>query len=527
MLFITILVFHFNLFSPTKPNSPGFLLFAPDGKIIRTENTELVRTDVVKTEDSNIIFTDGSAPTPVFYSHNGYLTEEIDKNSFTTIPYVFRKYNKALIIGTGGGNDLVQALKAGISNIVGIELNPVTIRLMKTTFKDYSGGLYFHPAIKIINEEGRSYVQNTKDSYDLIVLHGTDTISTSSFISSANLSAYLYTKEAIKRYWETLSDRGILFICRTGPRVQQPINFLNMLQIYKTIEKTNLSKEIKKHLCIIETNVKNQNFTGYSILLSKSEFTKDEYDKLSSTSHQIRHFPGIKEEIEHLWVENSKFANVEAISDNKPTFYNFFPWQEVVGFLLFLVVPLLIFTFIVSLLRKDIGIRKGAFFLLLGMGYIAIEISIAERMLLFLRNPAYSMQVVLSSFLVFGGLGGYFGAALKKGRISLYSLILFFLVILYIGIFNLLYKYQLPNSWVGRIILSFLITGPIGFFTAIPFAIALSREKKKHIMYTIDAVGTTVGAFFIFFVHNYFGFNMGFIWAAFIYLMIPFFLKGG
>ena len=525
VLFIALLAFYFNSVDPNKPAVATLSLFAPGGRSVWNENSELIRTDLIKDKDDYTIFIDGGSPTPVFHNYTGNLAGKIDQDCFANIPYVFRKYDKTLIIGTGGGSDLVSAVKAGIPNIVGIELNPVTIRLMKEKFKEYSGRIYFYPAIKIINEEGRSYAQNTKDSYDLIVLRGTDTTTTSSFISDANLASYLYTKEAIKRYWEILSDKGILFICRGGPVSIQRGSLFNMLQIYKTIEKSNFGKDIKKHICIVKTDFKSQNYIAYSILLSKSEFRKDEYDKLNSTSHQILQFPEIKGDVESLWIENSKFANMEATSDDRPSFYNFGYWQNGALSLFFLVVPLLVFTLLASLFKKNIGIKRGVFFLLLGIGYIAIEISIAERIFLFLRNPAYSIQVALASFLFFGGLGGYFGASLKKDKTRLYSLISCLAVLLYIVIFNLLYKYQPLNSQSGRIIFSFLITGPIGFLTAIPFAIALSTEKNKHIMYALDAVGTTIGTFFIFFIHIHFGFSAGFVWAAFIYFIIPFFLK--
>lgn len=525
--FINLLVFIFIFFNLNKCTPRGFSIFASGGKIVKTKNTELVRTDVVKTKNNEyVIFTDGDSPTPIYQYCEGDFTNEIDKNSFTSIPYIIRKYKKVLIIGTGGGEDLERAIKCGASNIVGIELNPSIVSLMKNEFKEYSGGIYLNSIIEIINEEGRSYAQKTKDRYDLIILSGTDTGTTSSLFSCTTLESYLYTKEAINRYWEILSDRGVLFISRACPRSGQDYSRLETLKIYRTIVDGNLFKDIRRHLCVIKTDLKDNGLIAYNILLSKTKFTQNEFNKLSYTSHQILYFPGIKEDIEDIWLENMKIYNLGVNSDNKPTYNYFKYWWQEVAILLPVVFFLVFFTLIICVFKKNIDLRKAAFFVLLGIGYIAIEISITERMLLFLRNPACSVQVVLSSFLLFGGLGGYFGASFKKSRISLYLLILFLTTIIYIGIFNLLYKYQLPNSQLVRIIFSFLIIGPIGFLTAIPFAIALSREEKKHIMYAIDAIGTAAGAFFIFFVHRHFGFNMGFSWAAFIYLMILFFLKG-
>jgi spermidine synthase len=522
-LILTILLFfHFNLFNPANPISSDFLFFAPGGKSIWHKNTELVRTDLLKTKDNFIIFTDGFAPTNI-YHYGGYFPSGTGNSNFPAIPYGLRKYNSVLVIGTGGGSDLANALGDDVPNITGLELNPATVSLMKGRFKEYSGGIYSHPAVKIINQEGRSYVQNTSDIYDLIVLQGTDTAtlgSFGSFTSSANLSAYLYTKEAIKRYWQILSDKGVLFICRGGPKSKRNPHFLSISQIYNTIEESNVAEDLNKHVFMTETDLKGSDMVFYSILLSKSYLKEDEYERLRSVSQRILQFSQVQEEVARLWGEDSKFTNSGAMSDNKPSFYNFGDWRKDMYGLWNIIALMLFFIIVICLFRKDIGVRKVFLFVLLGIGYIAIEISVAERMLLFLRNPAYSMQVVLSSFLLFGGLGGYFGTSLKKERIRLYSLFLFLAVIIYAGIFNLLYRYQLPSSQTGRILLSFLISGPIGFFAAVPFAIALSKTKEKRIMYAIDAVATVIGTLLIFFIHKYFGFNMGFALAGSVYFMV-------
>ena len=524
-----VLLFCFDFFIPAKIPNPFLSFFAPKGEIVWSKNTELTRTDVVKTIGGEyLIFNDGNAPTFIFNRDNSYPSvEEARKyGSFNTFPYLLRKYDKALIIGAGGGYDLNIAILFGTPNIVGVELNPLTIGLMRNEFKIYSNSVYFDPSVRIISEEGRSYLQNTKEIFDLIILKGTDTGTTSSFVSSVNLESYLYTKEAIKKYVDVLSDDGLLFICRAAPKVAadtENVGLLEILRIYASIKDINIFEDISKHLVLIKSTQENLNIVAYSLLFSKKEFGVDDYNKLKFQD-QIIYFPDGNDGIDNLWQEKSKELNVELATDNKPPVYNFSYWQTGLETLWPLVLSLILLCFIIIQSSK-IGIRKGVFFMLLGAGYIGLEISLTERMLLFLRNPTYSMQVVLSSFLFFGGLGGYFCISLKKNKIKFFIVAISMAIIFYTGIFNLLYKYQLPSSQFLRIIFSFLMIGPIGFLSTIPFAIALNRESKKHILYTLDAIGTAIGWFLIFFIHNYFGFNPGFIFVAFVYLALLLFMR--
>jgi hypothetical protein len=56
--------------------------------------------------------------------------------------YQMRTYHDVLIIGPGGGRDILTALHMGSGPVTGVEINPITLSLLRTRFKTFSGGLY-------------------------------------------------------------------------------------------------------------------------------------------------------------------------------------------------------------------------------------------------------------------------------------------------------------------------------------------------------------------------------------------------
>lgn len=523
-LLFTIFAFQHRFWEPEGIPNYTFQYFAPEGSIVKTENTTVVRTDLVKSKDRYVIFTDGRAPSYVFHYEEGNETfkEPIEKEDYISIPYVIGRYDKVLVIGSGGGIDLVMALRGGASEITGIELNPVSINIMRNELKDYSGSIYYHPKVRIINEEGRSFVENTDKMYDLIVLFGTDTCTSNSFITSTTLECYLYTTEAMRAYWRLLSNEGMLFICRSFPEWFQRHGEEEILKLYRNVKNAHLSQNIKNHVSLIRTEIKEEGAIAHSILLSKSPFTEEQYEKLiSSPTHHILHWGNIVDRADDLWEEESRKININATTDDRPSHYEFEFWQEGALSIFAITLPIILVTFILTKSRGNIALNRTLLFLLLGIGYIAMEVTLVERMTLFLKNPAYSTQVVLSSFLLFGGFGGYFGASLKRKRLAEYSFTLAAFALVYVGIFNFLYRnYSLINWQWGRILFSFILVAPLGFFSAIPFSIGLSMEKRRHLFYAIDAVGTVIGSFFIYFIHKYIGFSSGLIFAGIVYFVV-------
>ena len=117
------------------------------------------------------------------------------------------------IIGSAGGNEILASLRLGASQITGIELNPVTVSLLTTHFREFTGNIANHPKVKIVNAEGRSFLKSAGKEFDLIWLVAPDSYAAMNAATSGAFvlsESYLYTKEMIVEAVEHLDADGIL-----------------------------------------------------------------------------------------------------------------------------------------------------------------------------------------------------------------------------------------------------------------------------------------------------------------------------
>src|SRR5436309_7179612 len=121
----------------------------------------------------------------------------------------------ALVIGPGGGRDLVSALVFGARHVDGVEINPIIADdVMRDRFRDFSGGIYTHPRVRIIVDDGRSFVRRAPDRYDVIQASLVDTWAATAAGAYTLTENTLYTVEAFNDYLDHLSDDGVLTITR-------------------------------------------------------------------------------------------------------------------------------------------------------------------------------------------------------------------------------------------------------------------------------------------------------------------------
>ncbi len=512
---VFLLISGLDLLRMDKPQTPGFHYFASGGKILITKYSEISRTDVVGVDGVYRIFTDGDAPTKITKIPDPKELYQTVERKKLEIPFSFRDYKNVLVIGAGGGVDILAAIKAGARRVVGVELNPITIQLMKRDFRQYSGNLYFHPNVEIINQEGRDYLRKTNEKFNLILLRGTDTGTTFSFLSSFTLEAYLYTEEAIKDYWRTLADDGCLIIRRTEPKIYHNIVVLQILQLYDLIKILGM----KEHCVIIKEERKTlspseKDSNQYTFILFKHKVDPISISSFFDKSQEILYLPGNEDNIESIKKECEQRFYIHYLRDDCPAFYNFVKWQKnSITFIgIFFIIALILA--IISVLSRT-NFKKTMFYFMLGIGYIALELNLIGKSVLFFGNPTYSMQIVLASFLLFGGLGGYW-AVKQKGNIKAFLLLLVIFSICSIFIYKWIYTIKISNQ-ILRNGLAFLFMAPIGFFSVVPFSQALVKEEKKHIAYALDGIGTVMGTLLIGFIQRYWGFGPGFVIIALIY----------
>jgi hypothetical protein len=117
--------------------------------------------------------------------------------------------DRVLIVGAGGGQEVLTALAAGAQEVVATEASPGTLRA-QARFADYTGDLFGQPQVRVVAGDGRSYLRNSGEQFDVIYL----TLSTlgTAEPGGAVQGSYLYTLEAFDDYLRHLRQDGRLVV---------------------------------------------------------------------------------------------------------------------------------------------------------------------------------------------------------------------------------------------------------------------------------------------------------------------------
>jgi len=139
--------------------------------------------------------------------------ELVDKNAefsnrtaFLRLPYLNNKPSLVLVLGTGLGEDISQALKAGATYIDAVELDPVLLELGKAFDNNYAS-----PLVHVVNADPRNYINSCDKKYDTIILGCLDVQKDATTLSHFR-DVSLYTKDSYRKCLNLLKPNGNLLI---------------------------------------------------------------------------------------------------------------------------------------------------------------------------------------------------------------------------------------------------------------------------------------------------------------------------
>jgi spermidine synthase len=437
--------------------------------------------------------------------------------------FLLEKKDKALIVGVGGGMGLLKALLHNFKKIIGLELNPNIVSLMKNEFAEYSGNIYSKKQMQIIKKEARGFIRNSNEKYNLIEISMLDTYNAaSSGIYSLN-ETYLYTVESIQDFFQHLDDEGMLAITRWV--VNPPRDNLKLLNICISALENLEIKDIGKHLIFIRS------IQATTLVVSKKPIKENQINILKefckTRLFDICYYDGIKEnetnrfikldtpiyflaakqllsENKQDFIKDYEF-DIKITSDNRPYFYNIFKMKMLKYFqkygtskipftqwgyftLVILLIPVLIISFVFIILplffirkkRKNLNGKIILYFGLIGIGFFFIEMPLIQKLILFLSHPTYSLSIIISGLLIFTGIGSYFSDKIfpSKRRIFYASLIIICITIFYLFCLDLILPIFMDQNKIIKICITILFLMPLGFFMGIPFPQGLIRIKK-------------------------------------------------
>ncbi len=174
----------------------------------------------------------------------------------------------ALVIGPGGGRDLVSALVFGAAHVDGVEINPIIANdVMRGQFAEFSGGIYSHPRVGIAIDDGRSFVRRTSNRYDVIQASLVDTWAATAAGAYTLTENTLYTVEAFQDYLDHLNDDGMLTITRW---VFDGLRLVSLAQAAGDAR----GWDVASRIAVVQQGA------VATFLLKKSPFTADELTRL-------------------------------------------------------------------------------------------------------------------------------------------------------------------------------------------------------------------------------------------------------
>ncbi len=405
-------------------------------------------------EDFHWLKYDSSAATRIFskaVADNNWEPPRRDSEvRVASMVYSLRKPGPLLIIGPGGGADVISALYFGHKEIYGVELNPITVNdVMKGQFKEWTGDLYNRPEVHVEVGEGRSFVRSSDKRYSSIQATLVDTwaaTAAGAFTLAENL---LYTQEAFTDFIGHLTDDGILTMTRWSG-----VQFQRLLVLGRAaLDELGITDHAAHFYVAADHRMA-------TFLLKKTPFTAEEVASLDAyvrSSHLTRIYSPLGPPQKNPQTELIRAANwhqsvedaVEDISpptDNRPFFFYTVKPKDIFSalgkagqmgesnlglLLLFIVVGVvgvlvLVFLFLpLFVLRRDVlrGDRGGKtryliYFLMLGAGFITIEMALMQEFVLFLGHPTFSLVVILFSLLISSGIGSFLCRNIPPERLN-------------------------------------------------------------------------------------------------------------
>jgi SAM-dependent methyltransferase len=386
---------------------------------------------------------DGWALTFAYHSPGEITAEPIFDYLPATLAYNVATPRDVLVIGAGGGLDVVCALRRGAERVTAVDINPIMIRAGLGPLADFNGRIFQRPGVVPVVAEGRSYLTASGDrKWDLIQLSGVDTLAASQAGAFTLAENYLYTREAFETYLRHLRPGGILTLTRW--MYEPPRQTLRVVSVADAAL-TRLGRDTERHMVMIASGS-----GGFSVsLISEAPFTPAQSQRVMEVCRKKGYvplavpgvdvsLPGRRENLfqelirrdragKRAFVDTYPF-DISVTTDDRPFFFEHSRWRSAWkyrdtildrsnghGLLIVttLVVALLAWVFIAAPARPVLegasgGAGRGAalaFFSGLGLGYVLIEIVLVQKLTLFLGNPAYALAVVLFAMLVFSGIG--------------------------------------------------------------------------------------------------------------------------
>ena len=495
--------------SPSVPfrHAPGLSLMAPAGP-----------------PEQVGLFTDGGAPSAITRADADLRFFEAET---TALPYHLVERPRALVLGAGGGAEVLRALHLGAGSVDAVELNPDVLDVVRGVLGQEPGGQWDGERVRTHVADARSFAARSSEQWDLIQIALVDSFSAAAAGVHALDESLLYTVEAFETFLDRLAPGGVLAVTRWLKL--PPRDSLKLLWTARQALEARGVADPASRLIMI------RGWKTTTLVVGDRPFAQRQIDGLRAFAQayafDLVWHPGIVEGDANRhnrlaepafhrgaaamlgpdpegYAARYKFA-LEPATDDRPFFFHTLKWSTLPELLALRAqggLPLIEWGFVIlvaTLVQASIAAillilppllalrrlrqqsaetrsrwRVVLFFASLGLAFLFIEIAFMQRFAVFLGHPLYAIAVVLAGLLVFAGLGAGAIDRLVRlaGRRSPIVLVAAGIVAVggtYIGL--LPWVFEAAQGWptAARLAVALALLGPIGFFLGMPFPLGL------------------------------------------------------
>lgn len=500
------------------------------------------------------VFTDGGGMTPIV-ARNGSL-EYLDYLPTAIAYHAGAKRNRVAVIGAGGGSEVLSALEHGATEVTAVELNPQMVELVEK-----HGDLYKDPRVRVVTAEARAFIRESNAAYDAIQIALVGSHGASAAGVQALSESYLYTIESMRELIAHLWPNGYLVITRW---MQAPPR-----EVVKLLATAIAAQDAPRSRIALV-----RGWNTATLVVKNGDFTRGELDAIrlfcDDRSLDIDYMPGITREETNQYnvldepylfdaatallasrdsaedfLERYKF-NVRPATDERPYFFHSFRWSAlpellqlrarggmpllewgylvlVAGLAQALVASLVLILLPLAFIRRrgpESRWRLFVYFGAIGLAFLFVEIAFMQRLTLFLGQPLYAITVVLSSFLVFGGLGSGFSARIDDDRARFVPVAAAAMALVAL-LFARFLPLGLPDPL--KIAMSVALVAPLAFVMGMPFPLGLRRlaafdESAIPWAWGINGTASVLSSMLATLVAVHFGFSALVALAALLYV---------
>ncbi|MGZ6123388.1 MAG: hypothetical protein ACXWLR_00420 [Myxococcales bacterium] len=429
-----------------------------------------------------------------------------------------------LVIGPGAGVDLLQAVRAGRTDVDAVEINPLMVELVNHRLSDFSGSPYRLPGVHLAVENGRTFIQRSRKRWGLISLTWVDTGGSATALAASE--NYLYTVEAYEQFLRHLAPDGLLaFMRATGERApDRPVDTLRAISVtLEALERLG-ARRPGDHVVVLSVESPFFYRRGMSyVLVKRTPFTPPELARVREFASRLHFQPlwlpgdvsppqrprGVRpvaalahqllSATDRRGLYRAAAIDVQPTTDDQPFYFveRGGPNRRSSEGLSLLWTC---FTFLSVMVASFVGaplaamarsgnappasaLRFLAYCCLLGTGFMLVEMELFHVFALLLGSPLHSLAVVLVGLLVFSGAGSACASWYRRRRPLAFGGLLACLA-LFVLCRGILLTSRLPLPLGLRIAATLLVIAPLAFHLGLPMALGMAAVAQEPIWMT-------------------------------------------